>query len=109
VCCVDVAVATVQISHLHRPAAAYASEDPAADIPTAGKINPLSRGMQALQPPSQQQQQQSEPMAFCWSSILWTQALQHSNLQVRCTHPAGLNPVDLVLDVLLVGSPACMC
>jgi hypothetical protein len=22
-------------------------------------------------------------MAFCWSSIIWAQALQHNNLQVR--------------------------
>lgn len=78
--CVLPAPISMQISQLHRPAAAYAAEDPAADVATSKKLNLLSRGPQAVQPASQQQDQQ--PLPFCWSSIIWTQALQHSNLQV---------------------------
>lgn len=74
VCC-----GCLQVSHLHKPAAAFAAEDPAADVRSGSKINPLGRGVQAVQPGAQQQ----EPLAFCWSSIIWTQALQHTNLQVR--------------------------
>jgi hypothetical protein len=45
-------------------------------------MNLLRQGQQAGQPLVQQDQKQEEPMAFCWSSIIWTRALLHNNPQV---------------------------
>lgn len=59
------------------------------------KLNLLSRGQQAAQPASQQQGQQQQ-LGFCWSSIIWTQALQHNNLQV------GLLQLHVAAAVLAV-------
>ena len=61
------------------------------------KLNLLSRGQQAATPASQQQQQgQQQQLGFCWSSIIWTQALQHNNLQV------GLLQLHVAAAVLAV-------
>lgn len=68
-----------QVAQLHPPAAAYAAEDPAADVASSKKLDPLSRGKQQLG----SHRERVVPMPFCWSSIVWTRALQHKNLQVR--------------------------
>jgi hypothetical protein len=80
--------AAVQISQLHAPAPQFVDADAATDLAKTTRRNLLAKGVQ--QQPQQQQQQQDvqaqgtpRPMAFCWISILWTQALTHPNLQVR--------------------------
>lgn len=81
-CCVALTFSLLQISQLHQPAAAYAAEDATADVASSKKLDVLSKGKQVMTAATVQQVQLQEPMAFCWSSVIWTRALQHKNLQV---------------------------
>lgn len=96
----DLLHAATQISHLHGVADRFAEEDAAGDVATSSKLNVLGKGQPAAQPANKQQQLLGEPMAFSWSSIIWTRALQHSNLQV-CHRAGPGKPADLhVTDAL---------
>jgi hypothetical protein len=78
----------LQISQLHPLAPEFAQEDAAADVAHSSKMNQLIRAQDgaAAQNGGQQQQQPEQgdalPMDFCWTSVIWTLALQHKNLQV---------------------------
>lgn len=82
-------VLAVQVSQLHPPAPEFAQDDVAADVALSSEMNLLRRGKQtgaaAADPEAEQQQQRQLgelPMALCWTSVIWTLALQHKNLQV---------------------------
>lgn len=84
----------LQISQLHPAAREFAQEDAAADVAHSSKMNQLIRAKDGAAPQEDGQQQPAEqgdalPMAFCWTSVIWTLALQHKNLQVR-TAPSRL-------------------
>ncbi|WIA08744.1 hypothetical protein OEZ85_008167 [Tetradesmus obliquus] len=77
-----------QISQLHPAAREFAQEDAAADVAHSSKMNQLIRAKDGAAPQEDGQQQPAEqgdalPMAFCWTSVIWTLALQHKNLQVQ--------------------------
>lgn len=74
----------VQVSQLHPVAPEFSCNDAGADVAVTSQLNklkPISREQDR-----EQQQPWDEacdlPLAFCWSSVLWTRALQHKNLQV---------------------------
>jgi hypothetical protein len=76
-----------QISQLHPPAPEFAQEDAAADVAHSSKMNQLIRAKDgtAAQRGGQQPaaaQGDALPMDFCWTSVIWSLALQHKNLQV---------------------------
>jgi hypothetical protein len=84
-------VLSLQISQLHPPALEFAQEDAAADVAHSSKMNQLIRakdGAAAQESSLQQLAEQGDtlPMAFGWSSVIWTLALNHKNLQVRGKH-----------------------
>lgn len=77
----------LQISQLHPVAPEYCDEDAAADVAASNQLNVIKATSKEQKHQQQQQCQQLKeavepPMAFCWTSVLWTRALQHKNLQV---------------------------
>lgn len=75
----------LQIIQLHPVSPDFKSLDAETDVAISGQMNLLK-----ITSADQQQQQQLEQdsngsvtLAFCWTSVIWTRALQHKNLQVR--------------------------
>jgi hypothetical protein len=101
----------LQISQLHPPAPEFAQEDAAADVAHSSKIKQLIRAKDgaAAQDGGKQQQQAEQgdalPMDFCWTSVIWTLALQHKNLQVGQLSTAALRSSTTCWLLLKRGIP----